>query len=172
MLLEMMPAGGRFDPERIMFHRDNGCMSVCLALLLDVPCEAVPNFGHTANAGEQVEVVRRWLAQEHGLPLIHFLLPWSPWITIDAVLRDQNVINPGVPFIASGVCRYKDAKPSDSHAVVCCDGRIILDPFGAGILGGYPIDAGIPDLIIAYLGGPISVSAMAMSRASVRGPRN
>jgi hypothetical protein len=150
--------GKRFDPSGMVFHCIDGCFSIALALLLDVACETVPNFCRGNPEISYVIEARNWVAEEHGLSLIHFLIPWPPWAALDNVLRDLNIVNPGVPFIASGASHYKDGKPTAYHAVLCCDGKIVLDPSGAGIRGGYAIDGGIPDLIIFYLGGPISAA--------------
>src|SRR5262245_59436485 len=117
--LAALPSGMRFDPAGAGCHADNGCFSVALALLLDVAAEAVPNF-YYAYPDVRLEMkARNWLAREHGLSLIHFVIPWPPGFAFEVVLSDLNFINPGVPFIANGVSRIKDAKPSAWHAVVC-----------------------------------------------------
>lgn len=113
------------------------CYRACIATILDLPSEEVPNFGHLAGGSadgdgdKATDLARAWLA-ERGLGT------FKTWVngewSIEKLLNLFSRDNPGVPWILHGEARHKG--PGDfNHSVVCLDGEIAHDPSGAGILG-------------------------------------
>ena len=153
------PPDRRFDASRERHHADNGCYSVALALLLDVPVETVPNFYYPQTTGKDFFFrARNWVAEFHGLSLITIPIPLKVLLTPAAMAMHFDEVNPGIPFILGGNALER---PDSGHAVVCCGGAIVYEPFGVGLIGPYP--EGHVDL--TYLCGPISASAMSMVKA-------
>jgi len=90
------------------------CMSACLASVLDVPLDDVPNFA--AKGARYWDEMQRWL---HARGLFLFELKVPP---------DQT---PGTPddlhYIASGV-----SPRGIRHAVIMREGRLVHDPHPSG----------------------------------------
>jgi len=151
----------RFDGSRDRHHAPAGCYSVALALLLDVPVETVPNFCHDEQTGEEFFfAARNWVTETHGLSLIFIPVPIKTLMTPAAMAMHFNEVNPGVPFILGG---HANEHPESGHAIVCCGGAIVFEPFGVGLIGPHPNGL----VVLTYLSGPISASALSMAETSV-----
>lgn len=114
-------------------HEQGDCWRACLASILNLPPDRVPNFADLAGDDEgawdrMFGLARKWLA-ERGLAMFRTYCSagWEFGRLLEVFSRD----NPGVPIIISGQCRRC---PADNHAVVALDGDI-HDPSGSGIIG-------------------------------------
>jgi hypothetical protein len=114
------------------------CYSACIATVLGVPVDTVPNFNELAvrqglegqdGSLAMMQMARDFLAPR-GLSIFNTYCN-GEW-PIEKALDYFSGHSPGVPIIFHG-------KPllstDEAHAVVALDGRIIHDPSGAGIAG-------------------------------------
>lgn len=93
------------------------CFSACLASVLELPIERVPNFYDLAPHSEPAAwwaEVRAWLAPL-GWGVIHATVPAE-------VLAEY----PGILIVGGKTSRYTD------HAVVYVDGQLAHDPWPGG----------------------------------------
>lgn len=93
------------------------CFSACLASVLDLPIEQVPNFYDIAphENGPWWDAVRAWL-KPLGWSVIH--------LTLDPAHLGEF---PGVFIVGGKTSRHTD------HAVVYQDGHLVHDPFPGGV---------------------------------------
>ncbi len=109
----------------------NDCYRACVASILNLPADAVPNVhGDDSEGGvhDQTSQMRRWLTEAFGLTI--FQTYCSGGWAIEDLLRVYGGMNPGVPMILSGLCGNRG-----HHAVVIMNGAIAHDPSGAGLTG-------------------------------------
>lgn len=99
------------------------CFATCIACILDLPVEDVPNFcgDYWSDDGEWFRQTNKWLAQ-HGLRYIE--LGFGDW-----VFNYHGV--PDVDVIVSG-----PGPRGCDHAVIWRDGKLAHDPHpsGAGLV--------------------------------------
>lgn len=99
------------------------CFATCIACILDLPVERVPNFcgDHPESDGEWLRAANRWLAQ-FGLRYIEFT--FGDWVT------DSHGL-PGCHVVVSG-----PGPRGCDHATVWLDGKLAHDPHpsGAGLI--------------------------------------
>ncbi len=117
------------------------CWRACIATITGAAIEAVPNFMHIDAgpvvaggkrlADEGLRLTREWLAPQ-GLSL--FETYCSAGWSLNELLDTFSKPNPGVPII---VCGFPKADPSEGHAVIAMDGKIVHDPSGQGLGGPY-----------------------------------
>lgn len=114
-------------------HRPNegvwgDCHAACIASLLEVPLEDVPNFGHGGPDGDEFNRrVRKYLGS-HGLAMGSAAFDG----TLEAVLRMMKLINPDVYYILGG-----RSKTGVDHSVIAFEDEIVHDPSinQSGIIG-------------------------------------
>lgn len=111
----------RHDPPRTW----GDCERACIASILELPCEAVPNFcepgpGEDFDSVRWRERERAWLATRGLCPI---LLCYHESMELDMVLDGTAHYQPGLYFILSGTSRNHV-----NHAVIACDGAIVHDP--------------------------------------------
>ena len=127
-------------PVRCISHQTGefgDCYRACIASILELPAEAVPNFGHlvpmpqTVESEDQTALARKWLSNR-GMTIFRTIAngKWS----LDKLLYEFSDWNPGVPIILHGEAEHQSAGDIN-HSVVMLDGRIAHDPSGAGIKG-------------------------------------
>lgn len=120
-------------------HSYGDCERACIASLLELPCDYVPNFcepGPGEDFSHSAWETRRraWLAK-HGLVAIHQCYHES--LDLDAVLAGTANHQAGLYFILTG-----ESRNHVNHSVIACDGAIVHDPSidQSGIIG--PCDDG------------------------------
>ena len=100
-------------------EEDTGnCFAACLASLLEVPIDTIPDFMGDSDWMARANV---WLAP-HGLAILSFAPPETP----------------GMPWPGPGGCYHLMGGygPSgDAHAVVALDGKMVHDPLGPDAQG-------------------------------------
>jgi hypothetical protein len=114
------------------------CWRACIASILDLTADDVPNFFHIADrrAGDGPEcnklaydLAREWLA-ERGLGIFRV------WVTgewsLEKVLDQYGTFSPEVPFIVHGTPAGV-AQGEEAHAVLALGRKLLHDPSGAGI---------------------------------------
>lgn len=112
------------------------CHRTCIAMLLGMDRDTVPNFAEMGfdinkpeggNYKEFSEACEKWL-RENGLA--EFQVGFND--NLDRVLNFMKVINPGVRYILGGRSRS-----NCNHSVVAMNDEIIADPSlsNAGIVG-------------------------------------
>lgn len=125
----------RHDPP----HAWGDCHRACVASILELPCEAVPNFC-APPAGDQWQE-GRWREREYAWMRSQGLVPivtaYAPEAELDALLDNSVYYNPGIYWILGGTSRN-----GTGHSVVAFDGRIVHDPSldDSGIVG--PMEGG------------------------------
>lgn len=133
-------SAGRLIPQRCATSAGEAgdCYSACIATILGVPIESVPNFNEqTQRQGlfgkegslAMTERARQYL-RPFGLSIFNTYCN-GEW-PIEKALDYFSGHSPGVPIIFHGKPRFS---LDESHAVVAMDGKIIHDPSGAGIAG-------------------------------------
>lgn len=107
---------------------DNGlwgdCHSCCLASILDLPRDQVPQFFDARPAKECWASVEEFLA---GYDLATVDVPYPGEFSLTEVLTSQKHTNPGVYYVL-GVSGPHDT----GHSVVCCDDEVVHDPTYSG----------------------------------------
>lgn len=109
------------------------CWRACIASILEMPCDDVPNFVHLARLadGNFHTLSREWLA-ERGWALFARAFGAAEW-PFDRLVDWLASSGPGVAFIVAG------DSGGQSHAVVALDGTI-HDPSDCGIQGPHDCD--------------------------------
>ncbi len=109
------------------------CLKCCIASLLHLPYEAVPNFFAGLPQGVPVpatvnEFMQRWF-NDRGHYLIE--VPMSA-DSVEEMMQMLAMLHPGLNMMLSG----KSPRGKD-HAVIVRDGQLIHDPSrdGGGIIG-------------------------------------
>jgi hypothetical protein len=122
------------------------CLATCIASILDLPMDAVPNFvaiQNISNSGCAVEMADRWLRENHGKRFIAVeLYGGAGPVTNQSFLNRLSHKNKDELVILSGESPRKtvDGK-AKFHAVVgrakCWGFEIVHDPHpdGTGIVG-------------------------------------
>lgn len=116
--------------RRIVQTRGN-CWSVCLACILDVPEENVPDF----HGDQWFEDADKWLLSEHNLGLMVFVaaegerIERSITTTTPTLFEGALYIAGGPPGWVAPECRVAN------HACVYSDGELVYDP--------HPMQAGL-----------------------------
>lgn len=123
------------------------CYRTCIASILDLETEAVPNFFGDAESYENpdIGIARReaWLAAR-GLVMTTFA--WSgEAMTLADVLSVSGHGQPHSPIILCGLSSL-----GCNHAVVVMGGKIVCDPSGNGIVG--PLKEGNWELEVIAVG--------------------
>jgi len=116
----------RHRPEEGIY---GDCHRTCLAMLLDLEPEEVPNFAEQA-PNQWVEfhaLFEDWLSKRG---LATFTIPFDA--APEAVLQHMRIMNPGVFYILGGMSRSEVG-----HSVVALNDHIIADPSltDSGIVG-------------------------------------
>lgn len=97
---------------------EGNCLQAAVASVLDLPLDAVPHFvaEELSGRGNFYELLRAWLADEHGLSLIAFPAPTiaRPWVI------------PPVYHLLSG--RTSLGFGAEDHVAVAFAGKIVHDP--------------------------------------------
>jgi hypothetical protein len=97
-------------------NTSNGnCFAACIASILEIPLEEMPNY----HSSDWADLWRKWL-RERGLSLMTFDLPNN----IEALdQRERMLLMPGYCILAANTSRHDQL-----HAVVVLDGEIVHDP--------------------------------------------
>lgn len=103
-------------------ERDD-CYRACVATVLGLALDDVPNFYRGADKGDgkapgALDLIRDW-ARERGYAALFLPAQHS----LAYVLAQTARLNPEAPFILSGRSKF-----GGGHAVVVCHGRIIHEP--------------------------------------------
>lgn len=111
------------------------CHRTCLAMMLDLDRDEVPNFAAMGfdisdpdgNSKIFKDEVKGWLA-DRGLAQVDFVFQCE----LPDLLNYMAQINPGVYYILGG-----ESKTGVNHSVVCLDDQILADPSldDSGIVG-------------------------------------
>lgn len=116
----------RHNPEKGEF---GDCHRTCLAMLLEVERDSVPNFAEQAadNWSLWQELVNEFLA-EHRMGMFRIAFADS----LESVLHYMRQVNPGIFYTLSGSSRN-----GTGHVVVAINDRIVADPAldDSGIVG-------------------------------------
>lgn len=94
------------------------CLQACLASLLELPLDAVPDFCSSVPKGEDWFIaVAQWL-RPHGLGILMMVIPPDMW--------------PAIPWpdCYSIVSGRSPREPKLLHAVIAWGNRIVHDPAG------------------------------------------
>lgn len=148
----MRPLKQRFrhNPEKGEF---GDCHRTCLAMLLEVERDSVPNFAEMAADQWALwqDLVNEFLA-EHSMGM--FRIAFSD--TLETVLHYMLRVNPGIYYTLSGT-----SKNGTGHCVVAINDKIVADPSldDSGIVG--PMEDGyfwvevlVPGLMVNRLNLP------------------
>lgn len=132
------------------------CERACLASLLELPCEAVPNFcepgpGETFSHSRWEVRRNAWLAERGFVPIQQC---YHETLSLDGVLAGSAAYHRGLHFILTG-----ESSNHVNHSVIVCDGVIVHDPSidQSGIIG--PCDDG--RFWCMFLGAAIAVKKAA-----------
>lgn len=113
-------------------HAWGDCARACIASLLEVPCDFVPNFcepgpGEVYSAERTQSLERMWLLK-YGIAPVKICYSSA----LPTVLATIGYYNPGLHWILTGTSRNKC-----HHDVIACDGQIVHDPSldQSGIIG-------------------------------------
>lgn len=135
-LVEHCPEQGRYGD----------CYRTCIASILDLPTEAVPNFFGTPEsfADAQIGIRQReaWL-EERGLVSTTFA--WAGEMSLEDVLMISAAGQSTSPIILCG-----RSSLGCNHSVVVMGGQIVCDPSGNGIVG--PLKEGTWELEVLAVG--------------------
>ena len=134
----------RHDPEE---DRYGDCFRTCVACLLDLRPEEVPNwFDGPDDSDRRWAEVDAWFA-DRGLGLFQILYPGE--IALDDILETMRNTNPGKLYILSGQSRI-----GVNHSVIARGDEIEHDPSGNGIEAPIEDDEGgrywYVELILGY----------------------
>lgn len=111
--------------KQTILGKGGNCFCACIASILEVPIETVPDFGQNPNWREETN---KWLAQ-HNMFYIDVMLPGD--------MRDELVDFWGYHVIAGKGPRGMQ------HAVVGYKGEMVFDPHPSG-------DGLLPDQELEY----------------------
>lgn len=107
------------DPEKGTY---GDCHRTCIACLLDLSKEEVPNFGeHYGDIPKFFEAERHFL-QSKGIASVN--VAYSGEFELQQVLNCIGAANPTVYYILGGV-----SQRGVNHSVIGCADAIIWDPF-------------------------------------------
>lgn len=93
------------------FKEDGNCLCACLASLLEIPIESIPNPKHN----DWQDEMNRWLIENHGL-----------YIMSAALNPDSNYLPSA--FVNNYTIGVGESCNNLLHAVICRDKRIVHDP--------------------------------------------
>lgn len=96
-------------------HPEGDCFSACIASILEIPLEDVPN----PKGEDWVHRFNEWL-RDYGLAIVTMGLPEG---AKDMPLDMRRYFLPGYCILA-----VKSPRGDWTHAVVCLDGEIVHDP--------------------------------------------
>ena len=92
--------------QQTIFSKGKGnCYAACLATILELPLESVPNF--CAMKGDWMDQANQWLSRCD-------LALWEQSLAADGSIPGWNALTPGMPVIVSG----KSPRGDFFHAVV------------------------------------------------------
>lgn len=121
----------RHKPDKGIY---GDCHRACVASILNLPCEAVPNFcaplpGEEWVSGRWREREREWLLAHGYCPIT---MTYSPDATLEQVLEGSTYYNQDIYWILGGTSRN-----GTGHSVVAYNGEIVHDPSldDSGIIG-------------------------------------
>lgn len=92
------------------FGKDGNCLCACIASLLEINIESIPNPKHD----DWQEEMNRWLIDNHGVYLLSAILNKDAYLP--SAFKNGYVIGCG------------KSHNNLMHAVICYDNRIIHDP--------------------------------------------
>ena len=128
-------AAPSFHKQRNHYDPDNGlhgdCYRTCLAILLGLLPEEVPNFNDgTADAEQADRSASAWLARR-GLGLVTYTVPGTIE-DLPGIMREVACRNTGAHYVLSGRSRT-----GVNHVVIARNDEIVWDPSltEAGIVG-------------------------------------
>lgn len=108
------------DPED---DRWGDCYRTCVAVIMGVNAADVPHFCD-GGADDGAQRCRDWLAQ---FSMSHWTGYYPTACTLEDILRTNEVLNPGVPYILTA-----QGPRGCNHSVVVMDGEVICDPYTGG----------------------------------------
>lgn len=116
--------------------REGNCFQACLASLLDLPLQEVPNFYAGLHSGDAIppEVefhIWTWF-KNRGLCVLDWAFAPD---TMQDLLDGMAARIPGVHYLITG-----QSVRGTEHCVVCCNNRIVHDPAAAGGIVGPQCD--------------------------------
>jgi hypothetical protein len=109
---------GEMIPVDCMTKGD--CLRACIASLLELPSDAVPNFYETHNDPVQMLHDLRDFLRPMGKNV--FCTVYTSEFTLDELLDHMEEINPSVHYVLCGF------DGEDLHAVICCGGDVKHNP--------------------------------------------
>lgn len=106
----------KHEPKKGYF---GDCHRTCLACILNISPEEIPNFGiYYDNPEKFIEEERKWHLINN---IISIVCPYTG--SIEGILKTQKEQNPNTYYILSGI-----SKNDLGHSVVCLNDEIIWDP--------------------------------------------
>lgn len=122
-------------------HSYGDCLRACVATVLDLPADYLPNFvDGGATADEAFAAVRHWMS---GMKLAPFLVRFPGEHSMGDMLEIMGTLNPTSIYVLFG-----GVAGGGDHCVVCEGGKIVHNPawHGCDLVG--PLSDGTWQIMI------------------------
>lgn len=94
------------------FENDGNCYAACLASILELCLEDIPDFPNIYSEDEWFEKCRQWCRARTGMDILKITFP-----------------NNNHGFFMPGYCIGVGKVEGFYHAVICRNGKVVHDPF-------------------------------------------